>query len=73
MYGLRLHTCFMTQTELATLMNSLSHSKAEFDPIVSITFLADFLDRTERTLDKSDYQNVLYVGACIYKLLQHHS
>ena len=62
----------MTQTELAMLMKSLGHSKAEFDPIVSITFLAEFLERTEGTLDKSDYQNVLYVGACIYKLLQRH-
>jgi hypothetical protein len=62
----------MTQTELATLMNSLGRSKAEFDPIVSITFLAEFLERTELTLDKSDYKNLLYVGACIHKLLQDH-
>lgn len=60
----------MTQTELATLMNSLGHSRAEFDPIVSVTFLAEFLERTEHTLDRSDYQNLLYVGACISKLLQ---
>nr|WP_181374826.1 hypothetical protein [Polaromonas sp. H6N] len=72
MLSLRLHTGFMTQTEIATLMNNLGHSKAEFDPLVSVTFLAEFLERTERTLDKSDYQNLLYVGACIYKLLQGH-
>ena len=61
----------MTQTELAALMNSLGHSKAEFDPIVSATFLAEFLERAKLTLDKSDYQNLLYVGACIHKLLRH--
>jgi hypothetical protein len=72
MSSLRLHTGFMNQTELATLMNSLGRSNAEFDPIVSITFLAEFLERAERTLDKSDYQNLLYVGACIHKLLLRH-
>ena len=46
MLSLPLHTCFMTQSDLATLMNSLGRSKAEFDPIVSITFLAEFLERT---------------------------
>ena len=60
----------MTQTEIAVLMNSLGRSSAQFDPIVSITFLADFLERAEATLDKLDYKNLLYVGACLSKLVQ---
>lgn len=70
MSSLRSHTVFMTQTELAMLMNNLGRSDAVFDPVVSITFIAEFLERAELVLDKSDYQNLLYAGACISKLLE---
>ncbi|MDB5885313.1 MAG: hypothetical protein JWR74_1484 [Polaromonas sp.] len=60
----------MTQTELAMLMNNLGQSDAVFDPVASITFIAEFLERTEPLLEKSDYKNLLYAGACICKLLE---
>jgi len=60
----------MTQTELAMLMNNLGRSNASFDPIASIAFIAEFLERMEHTLDKADYKNLLYAGACICKLLE---
>lgn len=70
MLSLRVPTGAMTQIEIALLMNSLGRSNAQFDPLVSITFLAEFLERTHATLDKLDYQNLLYAGACISKLVQ---
>ncbi len=60
----------MNETQLVSLMTELGQDGSALEPDVAMTFLAEYLERMRLTMDQTDYEGMLYTGACIWKLQQ---
>jgi len=58
----------MNQTQLVVLMARLAQDDQALEPDVAMSFLAEYLERMRLTMDQTDYEGMLYTGACIWKL-----
>ncbi len=60
----------MNQTQLVSLMTQLGQDESALEPDAALVFLAEYLERMRLTMDQTDYEGMLYTGACICKLQQ---
>lgn len=60
----------MNQTQLVVLMAELGRDDSALEPDVALSFIAEYLERMRLTMDQTDYEGLLYTGACIWKLQQ---
>jgi len=57
----------MSQSELAMLMAGLARDGVPLEPRRALALLTEMLDRLRHTLQQSDFQTLLVVGACLWR------
>lgn len=70
LFALRSDTPGMNQAQLVVLMADLGNDDVALESEAALAFLAEYLERMRLTLDQTDYEGLLYTGACIWKLRQ---
>jgi hypothetical protein len=60
----------MNQIQLVELMARLGRDDQALGPEMAVKFLAEYLERMRLTMDQTDYEGMLYTGACIWRLQQ---
>lgn len=58
----------MNQSQLLELMKNFAAEGTVLPPVEAMAFIAEYLERMRLTMDQTDYEGLLYTGACVWKL-----